>query len=221
MRASRLLQLLLLLQNRGRLTSAQLAAELEVNRRTVLRDLDALTEAGLPVVVHRGAKGGVELGFNYRTRLTGLAADEAEALGIILSREVPALTDLGLEAAGQRARAKLLESLPDGVRETALRARSQFRFPPRRARQPDERVLALAKAVRASKKVRLRATSARPRLVHPVALVCGERGFSLIDAFDPETPIPLEACGDINISAMSFRERPGHDVPNARAEVVE
>jgi len=205
-RASRLLQLLLLLQNRGRLTSAQLAAELEVNRRTVLRDLDALTEAGLPVIVHRGAKGGVELGFNYRTRLTGLATDEAEALGIILSRPLPALIDLGLEAAGQRARAKLLESLPDGVRETALRARGQFRFPPRRAQEPDERVLALAKAVRGAKKVRLKATTARPRSIHPVALVCGERSFSVVDALDPQAPIPLEACGDINISATSFRD---------------
>ena len=86
MRASRLLQILLLLQNRGRLTTATLARELEVNRRTVLRDVDALTEAGLPVIVHRGQRGGIELGFNYRTRLTGLSADEAEALGVLLTR---------------------------------------------------------------------------------------------------------------------------------------
>jgi predicted DNA-binding transcriptional regulator YafY len=75
MRASRLLRLLLLLQNRGRLTCATLARELEVTRRTVLRDVDALTEAGLPIIVLRGPQGGIELGFNYRTRLVGLAAD--------------------------------------------------------------------------------------------------------------------------------------------------
>ncbi|MGE3178066.1 MAG: HTH domain-containing protein, partial [Vicinamibacterales bacterium] len=61
MRASRLLQILLLLQNRGRLTSAALARELEVARRTILRDVDALTEAGLPIVVHQGNRGGIEL----------------------------------------------------------------------------------------------------------------------------------------------------------------
>lgn len=73
MRAARLLQLLLLLQNRGRLTSAQLASELEVSCRTILRDVDAMTEAGLPIIVYQGNQGGIELGFNYRTRLTGLA----------------------------------------------------------------------------------------------------------------------------------------------------
>ncbi len=64
MRASRLLRILLLLQNRGRHTSAQLAAELEVARRTILRDVDALTEAGLPIIVYQGNQGGIELGFN-------------------------------------------------------------------------------------------------------------------------------------------------------------
>src|ERR1700676_3735987 len=110
MRASRLLRILLLLQNRGRMTSVQLAAELEVTPRTILRDVDALTEAGLPVIVHQGAQGGIELGFNYRTRLTGLAADEAEAMAAILARPIPELGDLGMSEAGQRARSKLLES---------------------------------------------------------------------------------------------------------------
>ena len=63
MRASRLLQILLLLENRGRMTSSRLADELEVKPRTILRDVDALTEAGLPMVVHAGYRGGIELGF--------------------------------------------------------------------------------------------------------------------------------------------------------------
>lgn len=85
MRAARLLQVLLLLQNRGRLTSASLAAELEVTPRTILRDVDALSEASLPIVVHHGNLGGIERGFNYRTRLPGLATDEAEALALWLA----------------------------------------------------------------------------------------------------------------------------------------
>ncbi len=62
------------------MTAPALARELEVHPRTILRDIDALTEAGLPVITHSGAAGGVELGFNYRTRLTGLAEDEALAI---------------------------------------------------------------------------------------------------------------------------------------------
>ena len=89
MRASRLLLMLLLVQNRGRMTSEDLAAELEVSKRTILRDVEALSEAGLPMIVRPGRGGGIELGFNYRTRLTGLAADEAEALGVLLGRGLP------------------------------------------------------------------------------------------------------------------------------------
>ena len=112
MRASRLLRLLLLLQNRGRLTSAVLARELEVTRRTVLRDIDALTEAGLPVIVHRGREGGIELGFNYRTRLVGLAADEADALAVVLAAPAQAAEALGMGEAAARAIAKLERVLP-------------------------------------------------------------------------------------------------------------
>jgi predicted DNA-binding transcriptional regulator YafY len=114
MRAARLLHMLLLLQNRGRMTSARLAAELEVSRRTVLRDLDAMTEAGLPVIVHRGREGGIELGFDYRMRLTGLDAAEAEAMGVILSAPpMDRLAALGLAEAGRRAAAKIWEAFPD------------------------------------------------------------------------------------------------------------
>ncbi|MBM3620116.1 MAG: HTH domain-containing protein [Alphaproteobacteria bacterium] len=204
MRASRLLQMLLLLQNRGRMTSLELAEELEVARRTVLRDIDALSEAGLPIVVHRGNQGGVELGFNYRTRLTGLSADEAEALAVILSRPTPELAVLGLASAGARARAKMLESFPDGVRERIERARGWFCVLPAEQEEVDPRVEALAQAIRGRRIVRVRARSGRPRTIHPVALACGETGWQVVDQQDPSNPIPLAACGDINISARSF-----------------
>ncbi|MFO0726645.1 MAG: HTH domain-containing protein [Myxococcota bacterium] len=204
MRASRLLQLLLLLQNRGRMTAAQLSAALEVTRRTVLRDVDALAEAGLPVVVHRGPKGGIELGFNYRSRLTGLASDEAEALGVILGSESPLLEALGLGRAGRAARTKLLESLPDGTRERALQARAQFRSELVEVAPEDPRIAPLAQAIRQRRRVRLRARTAAPRLVHPVALSLGASGWALVDALDPEAPIVLDDWGDLNISALHF-----------------
>ncbi|MEZ5192184.1 MAG: HTH domain-containing protein [Nocardioides sp.] len=121
MRASRLLLMMLLLQNRGRMTSEQLAEELEVSRRTILRDAEALGAAGLPIIVQPGRRGGIELGFNYRTRLTGLSVDEAEALGVILGRSTAELAPFGLASAGRRASTKLLESLPDAVRQHADR----------------------------------------------------------------------------------------------------
>lgn len=204
MRASRLLRMLLLLQNRGRLSCAQLASELEVARRTVLRDLDALNEAGLPIVVSRGARGGVELGFNYRTRLTGLSSEEAEALGVILNAHPPLLDAIGLGPAAQAARSKLLESLPDGVREKATAAGARFRSAPSAAPGNDPRVAPLAKAVRESRKVRVRSSRGAVRTVHPMALVLDAEGWLIEDALAPSSPVRLARCGAINISALRF-----------------
>ncbi len=204
MRASRLLRILLLLQNRGRLTSAQLAAELEVARRTILRDVDALSEAGLPIIVHQGNQGGIELGFNYRTRLTGLAADEAEAMAVILSRPIPELRALGLEQAGARASDKMFESFPDVVRAKIEAARRRYRFDLPQGPPPDPRLPALAEAVRDTRIVRIRARSGRPREIHPAGLLLRAEGWFVVDGLAPDTPIALGDCADINISARSF-----------------
>lgn len=203
MRASRLLLMLLVLQNRGRLTAAELARELEVSRRTVLRDVEALGEAGLPVVVTQGRHGGIELGFSYRTRLTGLAADEAEALGVLLGRSAPELVALGLGEAGKRARTKLLESLPDPVRGVARGAAERFRVESP-APGADPRVAALADAVRRRRVVRVRATTAQVRTVHPSGLLLRGTDWWLVDDLDPEHPIPLGECGTVNISARAW-----------------
>ena len=206
MRASRLLQILLLLQNRGRLTSTQLATELEVTPRTILRDVDAMTEAGLPIIVFQGNQGGIELGFNYRTRLTGLDQDEAEALGAILAADLPALTELGLADAARRAKAKLIESFPDKVRDTAQRAMHQFALTTQ-APPHDPRIAALADAVRGERIVRINAQRADSRIIHPIGLGLSENGWQVTDALQKE-PIPVHSCGDINISAHRFDPAP-------------
>lgn len=209
MRASRLLRILLILQNRGRMTARELATELEVAPRTILRDVDALTEAGLPIIAHRGNQGGIELGFNYRTRLTGLDTDEAEAMAMILVRPMPELAALGLAAAGARARAKMLESFPDRVRAAMQRAGRQFRYAAAVADGAiDPRVPALAEAVRRRNIVRMRANGPDERIVHPVALVLGRDGWQVVDARDPAAPIPVAACGTINVSAHTFAVEP-------------
>jgi predicted DNA-binding transcriptional regulator YafY len=206
MRASRLLQILLLLQNRGRLTAGQLAAELEVDRRTVLRDVDALSEAGLPIITLPGHGGGIELGFDYRTRLTGLDPDEAEAMALILTLLPDALTDLGLATAGARAQAKLREAFPDQTRRRMAALLAQFPVPSQVRPAPDARRKALALAVREGRIVRLRCKSPAPVLVHPVALELRAEGWVLVTAAGQRH---AEAdWGDIAISAHRFAAPP-------------
>lgn len=202
MRAARLLQIMLLLQNRGRLTSKKLAEELEVTPRTILRDVDAMTEAGLPIIVHQGNRGGIELGFNYRTRLTGLAQDEAEALGLILAAENPMIATIGLGHAALRARTKLVESFPDITRERVSQMMERFTMV---AEEPvdDPRIRALAMAIRARTKVRIRFSSKTEQEIHPVAMEMNKESWSVKDALT-EDWVPMDVWGRLNVSAMRF-----------------
>ncbi|MDH3695249.1 MAG: HTH domain-containing protein [Gammaproteobacteria bacterium] len=204
MRAARLLRMLLILQNRGRQTTQQLANDLEVATRTILRDVDALEEAGLPIIVHRGPQGGIELGFDYRTRLTGLTSDEAEAVADMLSYPTPLVSALGIQESADRAREKLIESFPDPVRNTVTVTQRRFRFVTSDIDQHDERVQALAHAIRESKVVRIDVRSSKPRTIHPIALVHDSLGWSVVDARDETNPIELSSYSDINISSHRF-----------------
>ncbi|MFG2781612.1 helix-turn-helix transcriptional regulator [Streptomyces prunicolor] len=123
MRAARLIKMVLLLQSRPSMTAAELARELEVSERTITRDAQALSEAGVPVYADRGRVGGYRLVGGYRTRLTGLGRSEAEAL--FLSGVPGALREMGLEDAASAARLKvsaaLMPSLSDASRAAAQR----------------------------------------------------------------------------------------------------
>jgi predicted DNA-binding transcriptional regulator YafY len=128
MRASRLLSILMTLQSRGRVSAPALAAALEVSVRTVYRDIDHLSAAGVPVWGDRGRQGGFQLREGWRTELTGLTADEARAL-FMAGLPGPA-RDLGLAQAAASVQLKLVAALPVDWQADAERAASRFHLDP-------------------------------------------------------------------------------------------
>lgn len=110
MRADRLLSLVMLLQTRGKMTAQALAEELGVSRRTILRDVDALSFAGIPIYSEGGHGGGMALDENYRLTLNGLK--EAEVRALFLSNSASLLNDIGLGEAAESTLLKLAAALP-------------------------------------------------------------------------------------------------------------
>lgn len=128
MRASRLLSILMLLQNRGRMTAEALAAIFEVSVRTIYRDIDQLSAADVPVYADRGPGGGFQLLDNYRTKLTGLSPAEAETL-FLAGLPGPA-AELGLADVLMSAQLKLTAALPERARASARRIGARFHLDP-------------------------------------------------------------------------------------------
>ncbi|WP_282784323.1 MULTISPECIES: WYL domain-containing protein [unclassified Nocardia] len=128
MRADRLVSLVLLLRQHGRLSATALARELEVSTRTVLRDIEALSAAGIPVYAERGRRGGFALLPGFRTELTGLNHDEALALLVAGSRR--GALAFGLGTALSSAMRKVVDALPDSNRATATGAAQRLLIEP-------------------------------------------------------------------------------------------
>src|SRR5947199_7516536 len=157
MRATRLVSMLLLLQTRGQLTAAELGGHLEISVRTVHRDMESRGAAGGPVEAVRGPAGGYRLAGGYRTRLTGLTADEAEAL-FAAGMPGPA-AELGLGGELAAARLKVLAALPAELQERATTAARLFHLDTRgwfRAEDTVPHLPALADCVWRGCRVRLR-----------------------------------------------------------------
>ncbi|MFE1716096.1 helix-turn-helix transcriptional regulator, partial [Streptomyces sp. NPDC058728] len=182
MRADRLVSLVLLLRQRGRLTADTLAKELEVSTRTVLRDIEALSAAGVPVYAERGRHGGFALSPGFRTELTGLNHDEA--LALLTAGSGRGELVFGLGSALASAMRKVVDALPEGHRATASDAAQRFLVDPetdllsRRLvseEVPGTTMIEVRRAVLAGRKLRIHyAATGRPpqwRTVDPIGLV--------------------------------------------------
>ncbi|MFE6775334.1 helix-turn-helix transcriptional regulator [Streptomyces sp. NPDC057702] len=231
MRADRLVSLVLLLRQRGRLTADTLARELEVSTRTVLRDIQALSSAGVPVYAERGPHGGFALLPGFRTELTGLNHDEA--LALLTAGSGRAERVFGLGPALASALRKVVDALPEDHRASASDAARRILVDPRtdllaRRVATDAVVgpamVAVRRAVLAGHRLRIHyaATGQPPRwrTVDPIGLVTvGGRGYLLAtrDGADrtyrlsrveaaEELPEPAERPNGIDLDQI-WRER--------------
>lgn len=193
MRADRLLSLVLLLRHRGRMSAAELARELEVSTRTVLRDVGALSTAGVPVYAERGRAGGFALLPGWSTDLTGLTLDEARALLVAGTRP-----GVGPELAA--AMRKVVAALPEAQRDVATTAAERVLVRPERmlgaagdrgpAGSDGAHLRAVQRAVFAGRRLRLRYTARGEapqwRTVDPEGLVEAAGRWYLLATRDGE-----------------------------------
>jgi predicted DNA-binding transcriptional regulator YafY len=192
MKSGRLLEMLLLLQARGRVTAAELAERLEVSPRTVYRDAEALSSAGVPIYTERGRAGGIRLLPGYRTDVTGLTHDEARALFVLTTGG--AQEDLGLGTAARSAILKVMRAVPEPFRPAATATSQRILVDPAgwmRPPDPVGQLGVLQAAVFTDRRLRLRYRSsgqgsASERVVDPYGLVCKAGTWYLVADQDGE-----------------------------------
>ncbi len=191
MRADRLVSMVLLLRQRGRLTADTLARELEVSTRTVLRDIEALSTAGVPVYAERGRHGGFALLPGFRTELTGLNHDEA--LALLTAGSGRGERVFGLGSALASAMRKVVDALPESHQVAAGDATQRFLIEPeidllsRRLvaeELPEITMIEVRRAVLAGHKLRIHYAAADRtptwRTVDPIGLVTvRDKGYLL------------------------------------------
>ena len=241
MRADRLVSLVLLLRQKGRLTADALARELEVSTRTVLRDIEALSAAGVPVYAERGRHGGFALLPGFRTELTGL--NHEEALALLAAGSGRGERAFGLGSALTSALRKVVDALPESHQTIASDAARRFLVEPEadlleRRLVPDEVPAEVMSEVRlavlAGRKLRIHyaanGQAPRWRVVDPIGLVTArdhgyllatrsgeDRTYRLSRVLAAEAlPEPAERADRVDLDRMwqerSMRFRAGGDL---------
>ncbi|MEU8182393.1 YafY family protein [Micromonospora sp. NPDC049047] len=217
MRACRLISLLLLLQSRGSMTATELARELEVSERTVYRDVLALSAAGVPVYADRGRAGGYRLLGGYRTRLTGLTRDEAEAL--FLSGLPGPAGEMGLADAVASAELKVLAALPPALRDAPARTGQRFHLDVPgwfRETAPPRWLPELARAVWADRVVTLRYRRGDrevSRRIQPYGLVLKSGVWYLVGRVGDEArTYRVDRVTGVEVDAEQFDRDEGFDL---------
>ena len=222
MKASRLLSILMLLQARGRMTAAALAQATEVSERTILRDIDQLSAAGVPLWGERGRQGGFQLREGWSTQLTGMTEDEAGAL-LLAGLPGPA-TELGLGAAAASARLKMVASLPSGWREQADRVGERLHIDAvdwYRAADTPRFLREVAAAVWQGRGLRVRYESWRGaswREIDPLGLVLKAGAWYVLARSGTGTDVRtyrLASLLDLEAQRRTFRRPRGFDLARA------
>ncbi|MFI7130405.1 helix-turn-helix transcriptional regulator [Nonomuraea sp. NPDC050153] len=224
MRADRLVAVLLLMQSRGRVTAAELAAELEVSVATARRDLEALSAAGVPVYPQAGRGGGWSLLGGARTDLSGLTANEAEALFLLAGPAAAATPEV------KSALRKLVRALPQTFRDDAEAAAEAVVIDPTGwgERDPDrpELVRVLQSATVRRRKVRLgyegRSGERTHRLVEPWGLVDKDDVWYLIAGTEAgQRTFRADRIVEAEVTELTFERPEGFVLSEAWGRVVD
>jgi predicted DNA-binding transcriptional regulator YafY len=225
-RASRLLSILITLQLHGRVSARALAERFEVSRRTIFRDVDELSAAGVPIYAERGAAGGFALLDGWRTQLTGMTPGEAEALAFT---GLPATAaDLGLSADAAAARLKLLAAMPSTSSDAARRTADRFHLdatPWHRKPAASPVLRTLAQAVWETRRVRVEYESwdqVSVRLLEPLGVVlkAGEWYFVALRRGKPAIH-RLDKVKALTLLDDTFRRPRRFDLGDAWREAVD
>lgn len=214
MRASRLLTLQMLLQSRGRMSARTLADELQVSVRTLHRDVDQLSAAGVPIYAERGRNGGFALLDGWRTSLTGLTRAESQA--VFLSGLAGPAAQLGLGSEVKAAQLKLLTALPTSWRDQALTVSARLHLDPvdwYREQEPVPRLGVVAEAVWQERRLSMRYESWKrtsTRTVGPLGLVLKGGAWYLVALLDDQ-PRTFRVAGVLSAQVLDgSTQRPAH-----------
>lgn len=217
MKSDRLVAMLLALQEAGKRSAPELACALEVSTRTIYRDIDALSAAGVPIYAERGTRGGIVLADAYRETLARF--DEGELRALFVSSD-DVLADVGLVGRRGSALSKLAAALPRNARSAIERDRGRVHVDSRRwyaASHAPERLSALREAVwndcRVVLTYRDRKGDESKRALDPLGLVA-KAGVWYLVARDVDTikSFRVDRIVDVAVSSERFQRPPGFDV---------